>query len=80
MIYASTPQRNKQENSFYQEHFTTIEVENMTIDLLEKLQNACKTLGSDLKIAVMHKVGCHGVDVRLERDGKAIKISTGDIG
>lgn len=79
MIYANIPQRNKQENSYYQKYFTSTEVEDMTIDLLEKLQNACKTLGSDLKIFIVPKVECYGVDVILQRDSKEIRVSTGNI-
>lgn len=79
MIYANIPQQNNQKNNYYQKYFTAREVEDITIGLLEKLQNASKTLGSDLKISIIPKVECHGVDVRLERDNKAIKISTGNI-
>lgn len=56
--------------------FTVGEVYALIAKLLYDLQNANKTIGSNTDIEIIHRIDCVGIDVRLSKDKKAIKITS----
>ena len=74
MIYPSSQILDRQEHLPKARIYTAQEVERLITNLMISLQQASITIGSNTNIDITHKTDCVGVDVRLQKEDKAIKV------